>query len=115
VESGAAVDGIGGDGGMTQDGQRLVRKPLLLNLAWVASTILGLAILYFLSIGPVLWLAYQGAGTSFGWIEPAYAPLSGVKRRSPVAARLIDGYISLWVDVFPQASDDIPPDLEHDR
>jgi hypothetical protein len=37
---------------MTQDGQRRTRKPLLVNLAWAAIALLGLATVYVLSFAP---------------------------------------------------------------
>ena len=55
---------------------------------------------YVLSIGPVLWLTFHDSGPPIWVIEIAYAPLGMAKKHSPVMARWIDGYISLWVTVF---------------
>ena len=72
-------------------------------------------LLYFLSIGPVLWLGFHGLGPSLSlsMIEKVYWPLWFAKDNFPFAARLIDGYIALWVTVF-MVAEPPPPDFPSD-
>ena len=89
-----------------------LHKKLSVILIRLTAALLGLFALYLLSIGPVLWLSFHGAGPSYEWIEAAYTPVWRIKRSSPETAQLVDGYIGMWVTIFGRGSyDDVPPDV----
>jgi len=90
VESGAAVDGIGGDGSMTQDCQRRTRKPLLVNLAWAAALgLIVLPLLYVLSYAPaVRWCGPTSIVPDDGRYHAFYVPVDWLARNTPLARPL---------------------------
>ncbi len=70
--------------------------------SWVVYTIvlsITLAVVYFLSIGPVYWIYWKGyiSGTTFRMLlDTVYAPHTWCHANLPLFGGFIDKYIQLW-------------------
>jgi hypothetical protein len=69
-----------------------------LAIALAVLVLLGLPVLYFLSIGPIVWLASHEylSDNTVQWLSAAYWALESLADSSDVFRGIAEWYISFW-------------------
>lgn len=69
--------------------------------------VLGLPLLYPLSLGPVVWLFNQGVVREESFVLKAYGPIEWAADRSPAFMTIMERYLDIWDG--PDVAATIPP------